>query len=206
MTLIITRFSSCVQVHHRRHHRGHEDMMVATMAAAAVTPQNTCLDRPQQLLVILGLLIEALLFGMFTSCMMCTCIPWSLIFLWSFSYSLSHPFPAPTLNTVDQMEVVKHKTTHIDRLKGLTVGGSLEGISEVFGVATSKTPDKAARFRMDWLSPVHRVCFPGNLREEVYGFCRPTQRETEMTTTPGSSNHKNGDGAKNGILGVAEIV
>jgi hypothetical protein len=47
-------------------------MMVATMAAAAVTPQNTCLDRPQQLLVILGLLIEALLFGMFTSCMMCT--------------------------------------------------------------------------------------------------------------------------------------
>jgi hypothetical protein len=106
------------------------------------------------------------------------------------------------------MEVVKHKTTHIDRLKGLQVGGSLEGISEVFGVPTGKTPDKAAKFRMDWLSPVHRVCFPGNLRQEVYGFCRPTNRETELTTntTTHSSNNHNGDGAKNGLLGVAEIV
>ena len=102
---------------------------------------------------------------------------------------------------VDQMEVVKHKTTHIDRLKGLQVGGSLEGISEVFGIGSNKKPD-SARFRMDWLSPFRRVYFPGGLHEEVYGFCVPV-RETEMTAT------KNGDmegNNANGLTSVAEIV
>ena len=107
------------------------------------------------------------------------------------------------------MEVVKHKTTHIDRLKGLQVGGSLEGISEVFGVGSNKKPDMA-RFRMDWLSPFRRVCFPGGLHEEVYGFCVPV-REMEMTAT-----RKTSDGVENGerdrakspsnLASVAEIV
>eukprot|EP00977_Amphora_coffeiformis_P003451 scaffold638_cov168-Amphora_coffeaeformis.AAC.33 len=110
------------------------------------------------------------------------------------------------LNTVDQMEVVKHKTTHIDRLKGLQVGGSLEGISEVFGIGSSKKPDNA-RFRLDWLSPFRRVCFPGGLREEVYGFCVPI-RETEMTATrkTGGENNGNAGHSDNGLQSVAEIV
>ena len=72
MTLIVIRFSSCVHMHHRRrhHHMGAEE---AALMAAAQTDhhQATCLDKPTQLLTILGLIIEALLFGMFTSCMMC---------------------------------------------------------------------------------------------------------------------------------------
>jgi len=63
-----------------------------------------CLDKPTQMLTILGLLIEAILFGMFTSCMMC-----------------------------DQMDVVRSKITHIDRFKGAEVGGGLSGVTEVFG-------------------------------------------------------------------------
>ena len=105
------------------------------------------------------------------------------------------------------MEVVKHKTTHIDRLKGLSVGGSLEGISEVFGIGSAKKPD-TARFRFDWISPFRRVCFPGSLHEEVYGFCVPT-RETEMTKLI-SNETENANGnlspSNNGLQSVAEIV
>lgn len=101
------------------------------------------------------------------------------------------------------MEVVKHKTTHIDRLKGLEIGGSLEGISEVFGIGTHKKPNNS-RFRLDWLSPFRRVCFPGGLHEEVYGFCVPI-RETEMTTTSVSSGNKSPSN-NNGLQSVAEIV
>ena len=68
MTLIVVRFSTCVHVHHRRRHRHAEE---AAALAAEVGHQNVCLDKPTQLLTMLGLLIEALLFGMFTSCMIC---------------------------------------------------------------------------------------------------------------------------------------
>ena len=112
------------------------------------------------------------------------------------------------------MEVVKHKTTHIDRLKGIQVGGSLEGISEVFGIGSNKKPDNA-RFRIDWLSPFRRVCFPGGLHEEVYGFCVPV-RETEMMTMTRKTSGVANDGDerdgnrnannRNGLTSVAEIV
>lgn len=105
------------------------------------------------------------------------------------------------------MEVVKHKTTHIDRLKGLQVGGSLEGLSEVFGIGSNKKPDNS-RFRSDWLSPFRRVCFPGGLHEEVYGFCLPV-RETEMTgmaTRKTSEGESNGNANPNKLGSVAEIV
>lgn len=110
---------------------------------------------------------------------------------------------------VDQAEVVKHKTTHIDRLKGLEVGGSLEGISEVFGVGSNKKPDNP-RFRIDWLSPFRRVCFPGGLHEEVYGFCLPV-RETELTATKTrisgtTSSDTTTSPSGNGLQSVAEIV
>jgi palmitoyltransferase ZDHHC3/7/25 len=64
-----------------------------------------CLDQPSHLLYILGLMVEAVLFGLFTSCMM-----------------------------VDQWDVVMSNVTHIDRLKGETGGDKVAGVTEVFGV------------------------------------------------------------------------
>eukprot|EP00934_Nitzschia_sp_Nitz4_P002202 Nitzschia sp. Nitz4//scaffold2_size372955//342830//344085//NITZ4_000475-RA/size372955-snap-gene-0.54-mRNA-1//1//CDS//3329546934//2202//frame0 len=104
----------------------------------------TCLDRPTQLLSILGLVVEAILFGLFTSCMI-----------------------------LDQASVVTSKMTHIDRLKGGEESGvpSLAGVIEVFGLGTRRGTDP--RFRADWLSPFANVCFPKTLRDEIMGFCRP---------------------------------
>jgi palmitoyltransferase len=128
-TLVVTRFFSCMSRH------GH-------------VRQNhlTCLDHPQQLLSILGLIVEAILFGLFTSCMM-----------------------------IDQAGVVTSKMTHIDRLKGEDDGlggSSLSGVIEVFGLSNMKVPS-GRRFRSDWLSPFAKICFPASLQDEIMGFCRP---------------------------------
>ena len=126
-----------------------------------------CLDRPTQLLVILGLIVEAILFGMFTACMM-----------------------------IDQMSVVSSKLTHIDRLKSMNFeddpllsspskdsklgnGGSgeidsLAGVVEVFGWSQhSGLVNGGTRFRADWLSPFAKACFPASIHDEIMGFCRP---------------------------------
>ena len=138
MTLIIVRFSTCTHAGARGRHR-----------------HATCLDQPTQLLSILGLLVEGLLFGMFTSCMM-----------------------------FDQTDVIFSKMTHIDRLKGADVGGSLAGVTEVFGVGKRGAD---TRFRPDWLSPLHKVCFPASVQDEVMGFCRPCRgggsSKVEMTAS-----------------------
>lgn len=128
LTLIGVRFFDCMN------HHGH-----------IRTHHMTCLDRPSQLLSILGLFIEAILFGLFTMCMM-----------------------------VDQAGVVTTKMTHIDRLKGGddSMGSSLAGVVEVFGLDPKKL-ELADKFRADWLSPFHRICFPSSLHDEVMGFCRP---------------------------------
>ena len=90
MTLVVTRFIQCLGVH--RLSRGQ------------------CLDEPEHILNLVGLMVEALLFGLFTCCMM-----------------------------VDQWDVVMTNVTHIDRLKGETGFGFLDdssrmlGINEVFG-------------------------------------------------------------------------
>jgi hypothetical protein len=100
--------------------------------------------------VIIGLLLEALLFGMFTACMM-----------------------------IDQADVVRSKVTHIDRFTGSDIGSNaLSGVVEVFGIgpsnSTSHRSVREARFRPDWLSPFVQVCFPSaSLRDEVVGYCRP---------------------------------
>ncbi len=91
LALIITRFASCHAV------RG----------TGKSIRHYSCLDHPTQLVNILGLLIEAVLFGMFTSCMI-----------------------------FDQWDVIFSKLTHIDRIKGQTVSGALAGVAEVFGVGT----------------------------------------------------------------------
>lgn len=136
MTLVITRFATCMGTHrHEAHHGRHV----------------SCLDKPADLLRILGLLIESLLFGMFTSCMM-----------------------------FDQFEVIRSKLTHIDRLKGMDVSGSLSGPEEVFGTSPGKP---SGRIRLDWLSPFARVCYPDSLRDEVMGFCIPVSNsEVELST------------------------
>lgn len=87
MILVIARFTTC-SGHHGRSRARH----------------SSCLDQPTQLINILGLLIEGLLFGMFTSCMM-----------------------------VDQADVIFSGMTHIDKLKGTTISGALTGVAEVFG-------------------------------------------------------------------------
>lgn len=123
MTLVIWRFIQCLGIH-SRHVR--------------------CLDEPTHILNIIGLVVEALLFGLFTSCMM-----------------------------IDQWDVVMTNVTHIDRLKGETGFSFLDdrrkGINEVFGTGRGTT----SHFRPDWLSPFVRVCFPTSLQDEIMGFCRP---------------------------------
>lgn len=147
----------------------------------AATPH--CLDRPTHLLFILALLVEAILFGLFTGCMM-----------------------------MDQMDVVRSKVTHIDRYKGGddTIGShTMAGVLEVFGVRPrsnnnknskiTSTKSKArhvlrdGRFRWDWLSPFVPVCFPSHtVRDEVIGFCRPcfpvlsnyTNKKDSIATVP----------------------
>ena len=120
-----------------------------------------CLDDPTFILSLVGLIIEASLFGIFTCCMM-----------------------------VDQWDVVTSNVTHIDRLKGLgeamgqpggiAKGPFITGPQEVFGTgraaAAAKKDDRrhfASRFRYDWLSPFVNICFPAHAQDEIMGFCRP---------------------------------
>jgi len=144
------------------------------------THHITCLDRPTQLLSILGLFVEAILFGLFTCCMM-----------------------------FDQAGVVMTKMTHIDRLKG---GGgddkagssTLSGVIEVFGLNVKKI-DLGGRFRADWLSPFHRICFPTTLNDEIMGFCKPCGSRSNGST--GNSRGDQGETEMSPMIrNVADIV
>jgi len=89
MSLVVTRFLMCMHKYE------------------ATTKRHLhCLDRPTHLLNILGLVIESLLFGLFTSCMVC-----------------------------DQWDVVISNMTHIDRLKGDSATHLVPGVIEVFGAS-----------------------------------------------------------------------
>jgi palmitoyltransferase ZDHHC3/7/25 len=109
LILVVSRFSTCGMGGGasglRVYRRGHPLYTEHQAAEAVPHHRTTCLDRPAHLLTILGLLVEAILFGMFTACMM-----------------------------FDQADVVRSKVTHIDRFKGSDVGGALAGVIEVFGV------------------------------------------------------------------------
>lgn len=130
---------------------------------------TACIDNPMDLLGLVGLLVEALLFGMFTSCMM-----------------------------VDQWDVVTTNLTHIDRLKGdpfLQFANLLPpenartclAVHEVFGSGVAAAADVCSssiekliqhkatygQFRMDWLSPLAKAQFPDNVKDDIMGFCRP---------------------------------
>lgn len=153
LSLLFVRFFDCLGRH------GH-----------VRTHHLTCLDRPAELLSVLGLFIEAILFGLFTFCMM-----------------------------FDQSGVVLTNITSIDRLKGdhgdsnsnsngngNGLGPRLTGVIEVFGLNPKKGMDLAGRFRADWMSPFHRTCFPTTVRDEIMGFCKPC-------TTRMGSNHGHSD-------------
>ena len=110
-----------------------------------------CLDRGSDLLTLIALFCECILFGMFTSCMMC-----------------------------DQYEVVLTNVTQIDRLKGdLLMQPPVDdrsGINEVFGTNSHRMIlDKAAKagFQLHWLVPWAKACFPDTVRNDIMGFCRP---------------------------------
>jgi len=133
MTLVIWRFIQCIGMHSRHSH---------------------CLDEPTHILNLIGLMVEALLFGLFTCCMM-----------------------------IDQWDVVMTNVTHIDRLKGETGFSFLDDqrrkdVNEVFGTGRGST----SHFRPDWMSPFVRVCFPSSLQDEIMGFCRPCGLGTASST------------------------
>ncbi len=125
MTLVIARFLNCI---------GHIDK------------HEACLDQPTHLLNLIGLVVESMLFGMFTCCMM-----------------------------LDQWDVVLTKVTHIDRLKGHDLLFSEDdvdvtgGINEVFGVGRKGKTG----FRLDWLSPFTKPYFPKHTRLQILGYCQP---------------------------------
>jgi hypothetical protein len=107
---------------------------------------DQCLNNPQDLLPLIGLAVEAMLFGVFTSCMM-----------------------------IDQLDVVLSNVTHIDRLKGEnhttfsdpTNTPRYKGVHEVFGMSATRG------FRLNWLAPFGRVTFPTSVKDEIMGFCTP---------------------------------
>ena len=122
-----------------------------------------CVDHPTDLLPLIGLTVEAILFGLFTLCMMC-----------------------------DQWDVVMTNLTHIDRLKGHdTLQYRVQaGINEVFGTGSSRYSMTSSStssslphhhhhvnyrrgFHYTWLSPLHKVCFPETVRDDIFGYCRP---------------------------------
>eukprot|EP00593_Proboscia_inermis_P011257 CAMPEP_0171308426 /NCGR_PEP_ID=MMETSP0816-20121228/18580_1 /TAXON_ID=420281 /ORGANISM="Proboscia inermis, Strain CCAP1064/1" /LENGTH=172 /DNA_ID=CAMNT_0011791335 /DNA_START=665 /DNA_END=1183 /DNA_ORIENTATION=- len=118
------------------------------------SPSNDrCLSNPTDVLPLVGLMVEALLFGLFTCCMM-----------------------------VDQWDVVMTNVTHIDRLKeskssyGIPVDSPKKpkggGINEVFGTGNYKGGYESG-FRLDWLFPYAEATFPASMRDEIMGFCRP---------------------------------
>jgi hypothetical protein len=165
-SLVLTRFWGCMHRHHGRH--------------------VTCLDRPTQLLSILGLIVEAILFGMFTACMM-----------------------------LDQVGVVTSKMTQIDRLKhgggfeeeqrSLMMGDgmaspTLAGVVEVFGLSKHigvSSSYGATRFRPDWLSPFAKACFPASIQDDIMGFCRPcTRNNVKIHPMTSSSNIVLGGGGE----------
>lgn len=147
--LIVVRFITCMSgtPHPRSAHDPHR--------------HGHCMDEPIDLLRILGLLIESLLFAMFTSCMM-----------------------------FDQASVIGSKITHIDRLKGAEMTGGLPGVLEVFGVdGAANNNNNATAFRWDWLNPMTPVHYHG-WQEEVVGYCRPTNEtttESELTALSGAT-------------------
>lgn len=183
VSLVVLRFFSCLHTIDKHHHHRHDG--------------TSCLDQPTHLIVLIGLLVESMLFGTFTACMM-----------------------------IDQWDVVLTNVTHIDKLKGINSSTSSGGVNEVFGAANgpimtyiskrkwlggflvsrssasslqqqqqaSSSAENTPNFRPDWLSPFAKVCFPESIRDEIMGFCTPCGSH--------SSSAGGGGGGSSGISSV----
>lgn len=205
-----------------------------------LVPTPRCVDHPTDLLPLVGLTVEALLFGLFTLCMM-----------------------------VDQWDVVMTNLTHIDRLKGENhyhrgvsyghqqqqhqgygqlpqhmtphyspqharnlMSAARAGVHEVFGAGRqfmssstltypTTSTSAATRFHYTWLSPLHKVCFPETVRDDIFGYCRPCS-SSRSSSPLASSVDKGGrriskglemvgrgsgdNNGRSGTIGAAEIV
>jgi hypothetical protein len=156
---------------------------------------SRCVDHASDLLPLIGLTIEALLFGLFTICMMC-----------------------------DQWDVVVTNLTHIDRLKGehhhgyynpnQQNGKSKTGVHEVFGARMAQYINASGsrpRFHYTWMSPFHRVCFPEPVRDDIFGYCRPCGGFNAANLFKGGSSKGQSSMEMIGredvrVVGAAEIV
>jgi len=172
MSLVVLRFALCMQtnrLHDSSRHHLHPH-------GGGGGGGGACLDRPTDLISILGLVVEAVLFGLFTSCMM-----------------------------VDQWDVVMTNVTHIDRLKGDRMHDGtrrVAGVAEVFGLSKGR-PDTA--FRWDWISPFARACFPDSIRDEILGYCRPGDHG-ESKNGGATNHVEMGGPPSRMVRSVAEIV
>ena len=144
LILVVGRFSTCgVSLVSSPHHRHPRHGVAEALQHTQIHTDESCLDRPAQLLSIFGLLMEAVLFGMFTSCMM-----------------------------FDQADVVRSKVTHIDKFKGSDVSGGVSGVTEVFGTGGRWNEVEKFRAdwlspfgRICFPSSA--------VQDEIMGFCRP---------------------------------
>jgi len=168
ISLVSMRFWSCMHVRHGR-----------------LRSHATCLDHPSQLLSILGLLVEGILFGLFTSCMI-----------------------------IDQSSVVTTKLTHIDRLKGEVGNTGVAGIIEVFGMNLKRNtgskfrPDWLSPFANVCFPPTVRdeifgFCRPCTRSKPTSG----SDKEIEMNgSQPQQQQQQQQPSTSNMIRSVTEIV
>ena len=89
------------------------------------------------------------------------------------------------------------------------------GINEVFGTGHHGMTTTSSRFHYTWLSPLHKVCFPETVRNDIFGYCRPAKAKSMVAEGArrisksmemvgrGSENMMKGRG---GVGGAAEIV
>eukprot|EP00540_Astrosyne_radiata_P018692 CAMPEP_0116866398 /NCGR_PEP_ID=MMETSP0418-20121206/25999_1 /TAXON_ID=1158023 /ORGANISM="Astrosyne radiata, Strain 13vi08-1A" /LENGTH=175 /DNA_ID=CAMNT_0004502013 /DNA_START=131 /DNA_END=658 /DNA_ORIENTATION=+ len=175
MSLVVLRFALCMQTN-RLHDSSRHHLHPHGGGGGGGGGGGACLDRPTDLISILGLVVEAVLFGLFTSCMM-----------------------------VDQWDVVMTNVTHIDRLKGDRMHDGtrrVAGVAEVFGLSKGR-PDTA--FRWDWISPFARACFPDSIRDEILGYCRPGDHG-ESKNGGATNHVEMGGPPSRMVRSVAEIV
>ena len=178
MALVVLRFALCMQTtkgssrhyHYHRNTHGHADV--------------ACLDQPPHLLNILGLVVEAVLFGIFTSCMM-----------------------------VDQWDVVMSNVTHIDRLKGEDASSRIAGVAEVFGLSKTRTstacrldwmsPFAKACFPVKVQNEILGYCRP--LYRQTTSPLHHHRNDTKNNSSSTNNNNNSGDPGRM-VRSVTEIV
>jgi len=139
-----------------------------------------CLDDPEHLLYLVFLVVEAILFGLFTLCM-----------------------------AFDQLDVVSSKLTHIDRLKGETYFATYEkdssyaGLLEVFGYGSTKFKTDTV-FRWDCLSPFANIRFPDSVRDDIMGYYRPCV--TACFSADNNEDSTTDPPTKGKVLGTVNVV